>query len=101
MSPESDIQYDDKHWHLDLTCGEETFARYQELAKEDLAGFSEILNFSEVNEIDIIKFDHKINLTNNPGRYARFAGRLISIGLTLFVAGTILYTILYMFVSGD
>ncbi|MBX2851823.1 MAG: hypothetical protein KTR15_08775 [Phycisphaeraceae bacterium] len=101
MPSKNDIHYNDQHWLLDLTCNEMTFARYQDLAKEDPTGLPEILVFSETNEIDSVKYHHKIELTPNTNRYMRFVGHLISNGLALLGVVSILYAILYLFVSGS
>ena len=100
--PEGDYtSIGDEEWLLDLTCSQETLARYQALIETDNTDLHEDFDSSHTNKIVISKPDQEVDLADRLCTCASYINGLINIVLRLCGAGILLYTLLYIFAGGD
>ena len=89
-----------QEWRLNLTCSQETLARYEELIEIDNADLPEVSDSSHSNKVVVSKPDQQVDLADGLFSCASYINGFINIVLKLCGAGILLYTLLYIF-AGD
>lgn len=90
-----------QEWRLDLTCSQETLARYKALTETDDTDLPDDADLSHADKIVIAKPDQEVDLADNLCTCASYINGFINFALKLCGVGLFLYTLLYIFAGGD
>ncbi|MEM6259513.1 MAG: hypothetical protein AAF711_08415 [Planctomycetota bacterium] len=94
------IDTGEQEWQLDLTCNQQTLARYEAQQNVEISEVSEQAQPRATGQKETIQPRSGKDLTEGLFRLASHINALINIVLKLCAAGIFLYILLYLFAGG-